>query len=199
MEWRHRERAREWGSNLGKRSNFDRLPQDGYATPAAGAEPLYAHLSPRTRFVEPCAGEGRLVEHLSTAGHACIGRYDLPDDARVKHYAEAAAGTVVITNPPWARPVLHDIIVNLSNQAPTWLLIDADWVHTRQAVPYLPRLRLIIAVGRLKWIPGSKMTGKDNCAWHLFDRPQSDNLIRFVGRTAARPEPELKAPGTKAA
>ena len=29
--------------------------------------------SPRTRFVEPCAGDGVLVGHLTAAGHICVG------------------------------------------------------------------------------------------------------------------------------
>jgi hypothetical protein len=37
---------------------------------------------------------------------ACITRYDIPTDDRI-----------VVTGPPWSRPVLHEIIVNLSNQA----------------------------------------------------------------------------------
>jgi hypothetical protein len=36
-----------------------------------------------------------------------------------------------VTDPPWSRPVLHEIIVNLSNQAPAWLLLDGDWGHTQ--------------------------------------------------------------------
>lgn len=75
-----------------------------------------------------------------------------------------------ITNPPWTRSLLHPLIVHLSNQAPTWLLFDADWMHTKQAAPYLDRLVRIVSVGRLKWIPDSKMDGKDNCAWYLFNR-----------------------------
>ena len=69
--------------------------------------------------------------------------------------------------------------------APAWLLIDADWVHTRQSIPYLPRLKTIISVGRVRWIRGSPYEGKDNCAWHLFDRPQPNGqaAIRFIGRT----------------
>lgn len=65
--------------------------------------------------------------------------------------------------------------------ASTWLLFDADWVHTRQAIPYLPRLKKIVSVGRLIWIPGTKMTGKDNCAWHLFERDWSRPAL-FFGR-----------------
>ena len=32
----------------------------------------------------------------------------------------------------------------------------------------MKRCRKVVSVGRLKWIPGSKHTGKDNCAWYLF-------------------------------
>jgi hypothetical protein len=64
---------------------------------------------------------------------------------------------------------------------PTWLLFDADWVHTKQAAPYLSRLRKIVAIGRVKCIPDSPHTGKDNCAWHLFT-PPSDQPTEFWGR-----------------
>jgi hypothetical protein len=88
-----------------------------------------------------------------------------------------------ITNPPWLRSTLHPLILHLSNQHPTWLLFDADWVHTRQAAPYLWRLQKIVSVGRVKWIPGSKFTGKDNCAWHLFDAQNASATV-LIGRAA---------------
>jgi hypothetical protein len=49
------------------------------------------------------------------------------------------------------------MIVNLSARLPTWLLFDADWMHTRQAAPYLPALPQDRqrAPGRVKWIPDS--------------------------------------------
>jgi hypothetical protein len=169
---------------MGKRSagQFERLLQDQYATPLAGVAPLLPYLDPETRFIEPCVGEGFLVGHLKRAGHVLLSAYDLPHDARTKHYPEVNDGEIFITNPPWRRDILHPIIVNLSNQAPAWLLIDADWAHTKQSIPYLPRLRTIASVGRLKWIPGSPHTGKDNVAWHLFDRHDDRATIRFIGR-----------------
>jgi hypothetical protein len=36
---------------------------------------------------------------------------------------------------------------------------------------------------RIKWIPGSTMTGKDNCAWHLFDQ-RSEGPTILIGRAA---------------
>ena len=74
---------------MGKRSDFPRLPQDSYDTPASAVAPLLEHLAPQTQFIEPCVGNGSLVEHLKRAGHVLVGAYDLPDDARTTHYAEA--------------------------------------------------------------------------------------------------------------
>ncbi len=90
---------------------------------------------------------------------------------------------VIITNPPWTRSILHPMIEHFSAMRPTWLLFDADWVHTKQAAPYLPYLRKIVSVGRVKWIPDSPHTGKDNCAWHLFDQ-HAEGVTEFVGRAA---------------
>jgi hypothetical protein len=161
---------------MGKRSSFERRPRDAYDTPAEAVVPLLAHLSPGTRFCEPCAGNGTLVDHLTAAGHHCARAWDIEpqrDDIDRQDARTRLIGNIdcFITNPPWSREVLHALIVNLSDQHPTWLLFDADWVHTRQAAPYMPRLRRIVSVGRVKWIADSAFTGKDNCAWHLFARP----------------------------
>ena len=159
---------------MGKRSQFPRVPQDAYSTPPEAVTPLLPHLAPGTRFIEPCCGEGRLVEHLVSAGHVCAARCDLPTDATIWRYVSIENGVIFITNPPWRRDVLHPLIINLSSQAPTWLLLDAPWCHTRQAIPYLLRLRKIVSVGRVRWIPDSPFTSKDDRAWHLFDLPAAD-------------------------
>ena len=44
-----------------------------------------------------------------------------------------------------------------------------DCASTRQAAPFLPCCSDIVAIGRVKWIQGSKHTGKDNHAWCRFD------------------------------
>jgi hypothetical protein len=171
---------------MGKRSNFPRVPQDRYNTPLSGVEPLLKHFSLRTRFYEPCAGENDLIAHLEAAGHVCVGSSDIELDARTTRYT-IPDGAVFITNPPWSRPILHAIIENLSDQAPTWLLVDTAWIFTQQAIPYLPRLQAIAAVRRLKWIPGTPDQAKDDCCWLLVDRPRSDGEgPRFHGRIDTR-------------
>lgn len=175
---------------MGKRSTFERRPRDFYPTPESAVAPLILHLEPGTVFLEPCAGDGALINHLQKAGHRCTYGVDIEPrwpmarvgDATTMVYNMGGA-TCFITNPPWDRTVLHLIILNLSDQAPTWLLFDADWIHTRQAAPYLPRLRKIVAVGRVKWIPDSPFTGKDNACWYLFDKPNAE-APAFYGRAA---------------
>lgn len=173
---------------MGKRSDFERRERDFYPTPYAAVVPLLGFLMPRTLFVEPCAGDGVLVSHLHRHGHHCVSASDIePQDPSVKALdvfnAKIGQGQCFITNPPWDRSILHPLIEHLSSQAPTWLLFDADWMHTKQAVPYLDRLVRIVSVGRVKWIEGSKMTGKDNCCWYLFDQAYNGQT-KFYGRVA---------------
>lgn len=161
---------------MGKRSDFERRPRDAYPTPYEAVLPLLPHLRAGTRFDEPCCGAGDLIQHLERHGHLCMGASDIePGNASglaldALEVTACRGAEVFITNPPWDRKILHPLIERLSSIAPTWLLFDADWMHTKQAAPYLPWLHKVVSVGRVKWIPGSKMTGKDNCAWHLFDQ-----------------------------
>jgi len=176
---------------MGKRSKFERRERDYYRTwdPRA-VPPLLAHLEPQTRFIEPCAGDGTLLDQLTAAGHDCLDAWDIeprrPDilSANALTLRVHAKNFKFITNPPWHRPLLHQLIVHLSDQAPTWLLFDADWKYTKQAIPFKDRLRRIVAIGRLKWIEGSTMDAKDNCAWYLFDKP-GNVPAEFYARQAA--------------
>lgn len=174
---------------MGKRSDFERVPRDFYPTPYEAVIPLLPHLPPAIEYAEPCAGDGALIRHLALAGHICVDACDIEprshdidtDDATEVCAADAR---FYITNPPWDRKVLHPVIINLSDQRPTWLLFDADWMHTKQAAPFMDRLRAVVSVGRVKWIPDSKMTGKDNCCWYLFGKPDPLGRTTFYGRTA---------------
>jgi len=165
---------------MGKRSDFARVERDFYPTPYAGVVPLLPHLKAGTKFHEPCYGRGHLADHLEKNGHHCAEWGDISNGIDALSLTECG-GACFITNPPWNRKILHPLIEHLSNIVPTWLLFDADWPHTLQARPFMPRLRKIVSVGRLIWIPGTKMTGKDNCAWYLFTEPQN-RPTKFDGR-----------------
>lgn len=174
---------------MGKRSNYERRPLDFYATPLAAIQPLLPHLAPRTRFCEPCAGDGTLIRHLEGNGHQCVSAFDVAPrssgircaDASFMQFEDLGEAEVIITNPPWDRHALHQIIERCVFLAPAWLLFDADWMHTRQAAPHLRHCSMIVAIGRVKWIEGSGGAGKDNSCWYKFEPGHQGRTI-FVGR-----------------
>jgi hypothetical protein len=175
---------------MGKRSNFERVERDFYPTPYEAVVPLLPHLPENTWFDEPCAGDGALVAHLKSHGHVCDYAGDIEPRADWITRRDALdlpeeiwhGGTdFFITNPPWDRKILHPLILSLSDIAPTWLLFDADWMHTKQSEPFMGRCQKIVSVGRVKWIPDSTMTGKDNCAWYLFTEEKTAHT-EFYGR-----------------
>jgi hypothetical protein len=65
-----------------------------------------------------------------------------------------------------------------------WLLFDSDWSHTRQSAALIRHCSDVVPIGRLKWIPDSKFTGKDNAAWYRFEAAHCSGPI-FHGRGAA--------------
>ena len=57
---------------------------------------------------------------------------------------------------------MHALIAHFRRILPTWLLLELDWASTKQAAPFMP------SCSDMKWIEGSKHTGKDNYAWYRF-------------------------------
>ena len=178
---------------MGKRSNFEHKPLAFYPTPKSAVVPLLRHISAHSTFCEPCAGDGALIRHLHDAGLYCAAGYDVAprgpgietQDASFLAREDLRGADLIITNPPWDRPVLHQIIERCAGLAPTWLLFDADWMHTRQARPHLEICRKIVSVGRVQWIEGSGMSGKDNACWYLFDvNGGFTGAPVFIGRDA---------------
>ncbi|WP_424967313.1 class I SAM-dependent methyltransferase [Dinoroseobacter sp. S375] len=177
---------------MGKRSDFPRRKHDTYDTPREAVEPLRGHLPRRAPYWEPCAGSGALIRALSFGN--CVACSDIEprgldgwmqraDALSVGQKSVAMAeADYIITNPPWTRQILHPMIDHFAHLRPTWLLFDADWMHTKQAAPYLKMCRKIVSVGRVSWMQNGQ-TGKDNCAWYLFDAYDT-GPARFFGRAA---------------
>lgn len=171
---------------MGKRSNFKRNPRDYYRTPEKAVYPLIPHLSAARykNFAEPCAGDGYLSSHLYRLARlppywesdiepqsAHINKVNALALTRPLEWAEC-----IITNPPWDRKILHPMIDHFKRYAPTWLLFDADWMHTKQARPYLEYCHKIVSVGRVSWMENS-ISGKDNCCWYLFDKDKAETVF----------------------
>ena len=177
---------------MGKRSNFERIKKDKYMTwDKAAILPLVPHID-FVDYMEPCAGDGSLIRNLSFYSPKCRWSSDIEPDAAgyaygiKKHDAlllNNPFGWPIVTNPPWERRLLHPMIDHFMNIAPfVWLLFDADWAHTLQSSPYIKHIEKIVSVGRVKWIPGTTMCGKDNCAWYKFRKGHVDGP-KFYGRS----------------
>ena len=164
---------------MGKRSDFERVENDFYATPYEAVLPLLFFLPQGTLFAEPCAGDMALVDHLERHGHKCWFASDLIKRSnRVEQIHDALTlndplktADCIITNPPWDRDLLHPMIEHFVEQNYCWLLFDADWMHTKQATKYLEKWCTdIVSVGRVKWIADSASTGMDNACWYRFTK-----------------------------
>lgn len=174
---------------MGKRSDFEREKLDFYPTPMEAVTPLLPHLRANTRFCEPCAGAGDLVRHLEAHGHVCTSAFDVEpqndtiwrNDASFIQRNDLRGADVIITNPPWDRKPLHQIIERCSTLTPTWLLFDADWMFTKQAKPYLRLCDMIVSIGRVKWIADSPSAGMDNACWYRFT-PHFSMFTQFYNK-----------------
>lgn len=168
-------------------TEYEPRPNDYWDTPWKPVVPLLPHLPARSTFIEPCAGAGRLADHLVSQGHRCALKCDIEpqrgDVIRRSAYTIRVRRGVdfFITNPPWTREVMHPLMRHLYEQLPTWLLFDADWAFTDQSAPHMPWCRKIIAVGRVSWFENGG-TDKTNVAWHLFDGTRPPSFIEFIPR-----------------
>lgn len=181
---------------MGKRTDLpqtaDQKTRDFWPTPPEAMAPLLPHLVRRSTFCEPCAGAGAMVDYFESAGHPCVLATDLqPMRGDISAIPAAELRYVRadqhITNPPWRWEWLHPIIVNLSTQLPTWLLLSADFAHNLQAQDVMARCSKIVPIGRVQWVPGSAHKGGyENAAWYRFDPGHTE------GPRIMRRQPKLR-------
>jgi hypothetical protein len=172
---------------MGKRSNFERVELDFYPTPLEAVIPLLPHLPPNTKFVEPCAGDGRLIRHLQDNGHECVYACDIdPKGQKIERRdvlffdTQLPVCDMIITNPVWDREPLHKMIDVFRLQADCWLLFDAGWMFTKQSADLMKFCKKIVAVGRVTWIEGTNQSGMEDCAWYCFTKNYA--VTQFIGR-----------------
>lgn len=177
-----------------RNDTFEKKPRDFYPTPKEGVLPLLPHLETNYYiFAEPCAGKLDLAQHicqLSSLG--CYWASDIQGidedglfvpsmDALELSEEELEGCDCIITNPPWSWDPLEKMIVHFRNLRPTWLLLSADIAHNKRMGQHMKYCEKIVSIGRLKWIPDSKHSGLDNCAWYLFQKDPCTTT--FIGRT----------------
>lgn len=174
---------------MGKRSNLERKPKDFYPTtdPKAMA-PRFVQMTLGLKYAEPCVGEGDLVNLLN--GCNCVFKSDIQTgtnalDLTAEDLKDAEA---IITNPPFSRDILLDLIEHLSSLKDTWLLLPADLMHNVYFGPYMEKCTTVISIGRLCWFPkdGKRVASTENYSWYkwprgIFQSSQKGNT-RFYGR-----------------
>lgn len=171
---------------MGKRSKFERNPRDFYPTPYEAVIPLipfiqFWGIEENMKFYEPCAGDGALIRHL-TKTMKCCGASDInpqnpPHESFIKtidclelRKKDLNGADYIITNPPWDRELLQPILDHLlTGRTKFWFLLSGDWMHTKWAILYLRHCTKIVSIGRVKWIPASKFSSKENSCWYLFE------------------------------
>jgi hypothetical protein len=162
-------------------TKFERRKNDYYRTPYNPAVPiLCGHLLRPVLFIEPFAGDGRFASYLVLHGHRCVAMSDIEpqhpavEQASYTDYSGQYNAHCFISNPPWPRrhgrgePVLS-IINHLSELAPVWLLLPADFAFNKYFGKVSDRCEKIVAIGRVSWEENGQ-GGFDNCAWYLFSK-----------------------------
>jgi hypothetical protein len=170
-------------------NRFARLPGNAYTTPRSAIMPLLPFLERDQvdTFAEPCCGNWAIVTPLKLAGYRCLSATDITDGIDARTIVYDPLPDVIVSNPPYdrSRVIMRAIIDNLRKQAPTWLLLEADFAFNKGSVPLMDYCSDIVAIGRIKWIKDSKNTGTANYAWYKFGaRPAS--MICFHPRAVSR-------------
>ena len=182
---------------------FERRPQDFYPTPVKPTKILLPYLKPKTKFVEPCCGDGQLIRNLEAEGHKCTFASDIEDrgypDAAVKDgmlltEADCKGATHIISNLPWKPNMLHPLLKHFVSLRPTWILLYTDWLFTEHPILFKGQIVKVVAVGKVKWIAESTHEGKENSGWYLFDKDHNGEIILIPKQVKARKGVLPKAP-----
>jgi hypothetical protein len=95
-------------------------------------------------------------------------------------------GILIITNPPYAWPLLSRMIPLFGDRVwLSWLLLEASFMHTKRAGPLMRRCRKIVSIGRLKWVDGSAHGSTKDYAWYQFGQESGPEAsAQFFARRA---------------
>lgn len=185
---------------MGKYSTMDRVERDYYPTPLKAVIPLAPFMRGKS-FIEPCAGDGRLAEHIFKLqpDSTLVGAYDIEPQKEsvlgvpikqrdiVNDPIEEVYDDVdlFVTNPPYLNNKqsgyqLNKIILQLSSILPTWLLLNGNYVFNKKSAECMRFCTDVLPIGRVKWIEDSAMSGKEDSIWALFDSRRKETQLTYL-------------------
>lgn len=151
---------------------FERRPHDRYVTPLAATLPLRPFLGNIRTFAEPCCANRQLVAHIEEAGPLCIHSGDIQEgiDALKDPVLRQLIVDAIITNPPYTWDVLEPMLDLFPSIAPTWLLLEADFMHRPQrSGRHMPICSDVVSIGQVRWFDETKHKSTSHYAWYRFD------------------------------
>lgn len=176
-------------SKYDQEGGFERAPRDLYPTPYAATKPLRSLLDgPKFTYWEPCCAELQLVTNLNVVlpNSECVRATDIETPCEKKDVFSITADDVnavgnayFITNPPWVNTKKDDfqlfrMINHLASLRPTILLLNANLCWNESSwngkLAPMPFCHWVKPIGRVKWIPDSEFSGKEDCAWYYFNK-----------------------------
>ena len=154
---------------MSKRSSFEKVPKDFYATVDPNAIPLKLIEFVRGKsYASPCYGNGDLEDLLMDVA-ICRWRSDIRKtvgsskvwDATCLSKHELERCDIILENPPYTKDVLLPMIDRFMGLKPTWLLLPADLMHNKYFRPYMKMCNEVISVGRLYWFTNDWVVDKE--------------------------------------
>lgn len=158
-------------------------PRNFWPTPNEAALPLANILPLFTQYDEPCAGDGQLIAHLDSMGHQCIECCDVEPRGPVVQRGDALdlpLNRMVITNPPFAWPLLQPLLDHWVGSVTTWLLLPWDMPCNARMSPYAVHIDRILPLGRVSWMRNGT-GGFENYGWFRFST-EPQNVVLPRGR-----------------
>ena len=177
-----------------KFNKYEPQPRDFFRTSDPNAFPPLAPFIKGATYAEPCYGAGDLVRGF-TGTAECVWASDIQpqeDNVLQKNALFLTKSDLhdcdcIITNPPFGWEMLQPLLEHLPTLKPTWLLLPADSMHTKQMAPYIKKCEFIVPVGRLYFHKVGESTsvkyrrGTSNFCWYLFHDSVRGDSPSFIG------------------
>lgn len=177
-------------------AKYERVENDFYPTEPACTEALYKFLREHwlihrnSLVIEPACGDGAISRVFEGHGHRVLSTdlYPQLDGAKVKNFLTEEfiideAGTIVVTNPPYAQPYIDQFIERINDMVHNDGVVGAllmrnevDCAKSRRVFFEENRYYFgkLVLNWRPRWIPDSTGSPRHNYAWYIWSTNNRD-------------------------